>query len=80
MTAASRMALGPIRQEQPSAFSRMDNQPNEQQMLAQALRGNRGMPQQQLSEEEKMMIMQLMQQGMTQEQAMQQVMSMKSVG
>ena len=55
-------------------------QPNEQQMLAQALRGSRGMPQQQLSEEEKMMIMQLMQQGMTQEQAMQQVMSMKSVG
>ena len=54
--------------------------PNEQQMLAQALRGNRGMPQQQLSEEEKMMIMQLMQQGMTQEQAMQELMRMKSVG
>ena len=53
--------------------------PNEQQMLAQALRGNRGMPQQQLSEEEKMMIMQLMQQGMTQEQAMQELMRMKSV-
>ena len=54
-------------------------QPNEQQMLAQALRGSRGMPQQQLSEEEKMMIMQLMQQGMTQEQAMQELMRMKSV-
>ena len=56
--------------------------PNEQQMLAQALRGNRGMPQQpqQFSEEEKMMIMQLMQQGMTQEQAMQELMRMKSVG
>jgi hypothetical protein len=53
--------------------------PNEQQMLAQALRGSRGMPQQQLSEEEKMMIMQLMQQGMTQEQAMQELMRMKSV-
>ena len=83
MTAASRMALGPIRQEQPSAFSRMDNQPNEQQMLAQALRGNRGggargMPQQQFSEEEKAIIMQLMQQGMSQEQAIQQLMSMKS--
>jgi len=54
--------------------------PNEQQMLAQALRGSRGMPQQQFSEEEKMMIMQLMQQGMTQEQAMQELMRMKSVG
>ena len=54
-------------------------QPNEQQMLAQALRGSGGMPQQQLSEEEKMMIMQLMQQGMTQEQAMQELMRMKSV-
>ena len=53
-------------------------QPNEQQMLAQALRGSRGMPQQQFSEEEKMMIMQLMQQGMSQEQAIQQLMSMKS--
>ena len=63
-----------------STFAPEPAQPNEQQMLAQALRGNRGMPQQQLSEEEKMMIMQLMQQGMTQEQAMQQVMSMKSVG
>ena len=52
--------------------------PNEQQMLAQALRGSGGMPQQQLSEEEKMIIMQLMQQGMSQEQAIQQLMSMKS--
>ena len=73
----AQMALGPIQVNQPSAV-RPANQPNEQQMLAQALRGNRGMPQQQFSEEEKMMIMQLMQQGMTQEQAMQQVMSMKS--
>ena len=55
-------------------------QPNEQQMLAQALRGGGRMPQQQFSEEEKMMIMQLMQQGMTQEQAMQELMRMKSVG
>ena len=62
-----------------STFAPEPAQPNQQQMLAQALRGSRGMPQQQLSEEEKMMIMQLMQQGMTQEQAMQQVMSMKSV-
>ena len=56
-------------------------QPNEQQMLAQALRGNRGMPQQpqQFSEEEQAIIMQLMQQGMSQEQAIQQYMSMKSV-
>ena len=51
---------------------------NEQQMLAQALRGRSIMPQQQFSEEEKMMIMQLMQQGMSQEQAIQQLMSMKS--
>jgi hypothetical protein len=53
-------------------------QPNEQQMLVQALRGKSIMPQQQFSEEEKMMIMQLMQQGMSQEQAIQQLMSMKS--
>jgi len=51
---------------------------NEQQMLAQVLRGRSIMPQQQLTEEERMMVMQLMQQGMSQEQAMQQVMSMKS--
>ena len=62
-----------------STFAPEPAQPNQQQMLAQALRGNRGMPQQQLSEEEKMMIMQLMQQGMTQEQAMQELMRMKSV-
>jgi len=54
------------------------NQSNNQQMLAQALRGRSIMPQQQLTEEERMMVMQLMQQGMSQEQAMQQVMSMKS--
>ena len=61
--------------------SQTSSAPNEQQMLAQALRGNGGMPQQQpqFSEEEKMMIMQLMQQGMTQEQAMQELMRMKSV-
>ena len=63
-----------------STFAPEPAQPNQQQMLAQALRGSRGMPQQQLSEEEKMMIMQLMQQGMTQEQAMQELMRMKSVG
>lgn len=63
-----------------STFAPEPAQPNQQQMLAQALRGNRGMPQQQFSEEEKMMIMQLMQQGMTQEQAMQELMRMKSVG
>ena len=62
-----------------STFAPEPAQPNQQQMLAQALRGSRGMPQQQLSEEEKMMIMQLMQQGMTQEQAMQELMRMKSV-
>jgi len=73
----AQMALGPIRQEQPSAF-KPANQPNEQQMLAQALRGNRGMPQQQFSEEEQAIIMQLMQQGMSQEQAIQQLMGMKS--
>jgi hypothetical protein len=61
-----------------STFAPEPAQPNQQQMLAQALRGSRGMPQQQLSEEEKMMIMQLMQQGMTQEQAMQELMRMKS--
>ncbi len=53
-------------------------EPNEQQMLAQALRGRSIMPQQQLTEQERMMIMQLMQQGMSQEQAMQQVMSMRN--
>jgi predicted Zn-dependent protease len=63
-----------------STFAPDPAQPNQQQMLAQALRGSGGMPQQQLSEEEKMIIMQLMQQGMTQEQAMQELMRMKSVG
>jgi hypothetical protein len=63
-----------------STFAPEPAQPNQQQMLAQALRGSGGMPQQQLSEEEKMIIMQLMQQGMTQEQAMQELMRMKSVG
>ena len=53
-------------------------QPDEQQMLAQALRGRSIMPQQQLTEEERMMVMQLMQQGMSQQQAMQQVMSMRN--
>jgi len=53
--------------------------PNEQQMLAQALRGSRGMPQQQFSEEEKMIIMQIMQQqNLSEEQAIQQYMRMKS--
>ena len=70
-----------------STFAPEPAQPNQQQMLAQALRGNRGMPQQQFSEEEMMMIQQLVQKGMSQgmsqqqaeQQAMQQVMSMKSV-
>ncbi len=53
------------------------NQSNNQQMLANVLR-RQPSPQMSLTEEEKMMIMQLMQQGMSQEQAMQQVMSMKS--
>ena len=72
-------ALGPKQASQSPGVTPV-NQPNEQQMLAQALRGSRGMPQQpqQFSEEEKMMIMQLMQQGMSQEQAIQQLMSMKS--
>lgn len=73
----AQMALGPIQVNQPSAFKPV-NQPNEQQMLAQALRGRSIMPQQQLTEEERMMVMQLMQQGMSQEQAMQQVMSMRN--
>ncbi len=58
---------------------------SEQQMLAQQLkfpnrkfRSRSIMPQQQLTEEERMMVMQLMQQGMSQEQAMQQVMSMRN--
>lgn len=53
------------------------NQPNEQQMLSNVLR-RQPSPQMTLTEEERMMVMQLMQQGMSQEQAMQQVMSMKS--
>jgi len=64
-----------------STFAPEPAQPNQQQMLAQALRGNRGMPQQQFSEEEKMIIMQIMQQqNLSQEQAIQQYMRMKSVG
>jgi len=51
---------------------------NEQQMLAQALRGRSIMPQQQLTEEEIRIVEQLIQQGMSQEQAMQQVMSMRN--
>ena len=63
-----------------STFAPEPAQPNQQQMLAQALRGNRGMPQQQFSEEEKMIIMQIMQQqNLSEEQAIQQYMSMKSV-
>ena len=74
----AQMALGPIQVNQPSAF-KPANQPNEQQMLAQALRGRRGMPQQQFSEEEKMIIMQIMQQqNLSEEQAIQQYMRMKS--
>ena len=60
-----------------STFAPEPAQPNQQQMLAQALRG---MPQQQFSEEEKMIIMQIMQQqNLSEEQAIQQYMSMKSV-
>ena len=71
-----------------STFAPEPAQPNQQQMLAQALRGNRGMPQQQqFTEEEMMMIQQLVQQGMQQgmskeqaeQQAMQELMRMKSV-
>jgi len=72
----AQMALGPIQVNQPSAFKPV-NQPNEQQMLANVLR-RQPSPQMTLTEEERMMVMQLMQQGMSQEQAMQQVMSMKS--
>jgi len=64
-----------------STFAPEPAQPNQQQMLAQALRGSRGMPQQpqQFSEEEKMIIMQIMQQqNLSEEQAIQQYMSMKS--
>ena len=71
-------ALGPKQASQSPGLTPA-NQLNQQQMLAQALRGNRGMPQQQFSEEEQAIIMQLMQQGMSQEQAIQQLMSMKSV-
>ena len=73
----AQMALGPLQVNQPSAV-RPANQSNNQQMLANVLRGRSIMPQQQLTEEERMMIMQLMQQGMSQEQAIQQLMSMKS--
>lgn len=72
----AQMALGPIQVNQPSAV-RPANQPNEQQMLANVLR-RQPSPQMTLTEEERMMVMQLMQQGMSQEQAIQQVMSMKS--
>jgi len=62
-----------------STFAPEPTQPNQQQMLAQALRGRNAMPQQQqFTEEEQAIIMQLMQQGMSQEQAIQQLMSMKS--
>ena len=61
----------------PEPAVRTTNQSNNQQMLANVLRSQPS-PQMSLTEEERMMIMQLMQQGMTQEQAMQQVMSMKS--
>ena len=72
----AQMALGPIQVNQPSAFKPV-NQPNEQQMLANVLR-RQPSPQMILTEEERMMVMQLMQQGMSQDQAIQQVMSMKS--
>jgi ABC-type glycerol-3-phosphate transport system substrate-binding protein len=69
-----------------STFAPEPAQPNQQQMLAQALRGRNAMPQQQFTEEEQAIIMQLieqnMQQGMNQDQAkqqaIQQLMSMKS--
>jgi hypothetical protein len=51
---------------------------NEQQMLAQALRGRSIMPQQQLTEQERMMVIELVRQGMNEQQAMQQVMSMRN--
>tara|TARA_R100001244_G_scaffold47049_1_gene41899 strand:- start:23 stop:280 length:258 start_codon:yes stop_codon:yes gene_type:complete len=73
-------ALGPKQASQSPGLTPV-NQPNEQQMLAQALRGSRGMPQQpqQFSEEEKMIIMQIMQQqNLSEEQAIQQYMRMKS--
>ena len=61
--------------------SQTSSAPNEQQMLARTLREGRGMPQQpqQFSEEEKMIIMQIMQQqNLSEEQAIQQYMRMKS--
>ena len=73
--AQNSMGLGPIQVNQPSAF-KPANQPNEQQMLAQALRGQQ---QAQPTEEEKMIIMQIMQQqNLSEEQAIQQYMRMKS--
>ena len=53
-------------------------EPNQQQMLAQALRGRSIMPQQQLTEQERMMVIELVRQGMNEQQAMQQVMSMRN--
>ena len=69
----AQMALGPIQVNQPSAL-RPANQPNEQQMLAQALRGQQ---QAQPTEEEMMMIKQLMGRGMSQPEATAHVMQMR---
>jgi hypothetical protein len=58
---------------------------SEQQMLAQQLkfpnrkfRSRSIMPQQQLTEQERMMVIELVRQGMNEQQAMQQVMSMRN--
>lgn len=69
----AQMALGPIQVNQPSAF-KPANQPNEQQMLAQALRGQQ---QAQPTEEEMMMIQKLMGRGMSQPEATAHVMQMR---
>ena len=53
------------------------NQSNNQQMLANVLR-RQPSPQMSLTEEEKMMVVELVRQGMNEQQAIQQVMSMKS--
>ena len=61
-----------------STFAPEPTQSNQQQALANVLR--RPQQQQQFTEEEKAIIMQLMQQGATQEQAVAELMRMKSGG
>ena len=66
-------ALGPKQASQSPGLTPA-NQPNEQQMLAQALRGQQ---QDQPTEEEMMMIQELMGRGMSQPEATAHVMQMR---